>query len=35
MAMWRGNRFVRWFFLVVVGVLILRYGWEVAAPSGL
>jgi len=32
MAMWRGNRFVRWFFLVVVGVLILRYGWEVVAP---
>ncbi len=32
MAMWRGNRFVRWFFLVVVGALILRYGWEVVAP---
>ncbi len=32
MAISRGNRFVRWFFLAVVGVLILRYGWEVVAP---
>ena len=32
MAMWRGNRFVRWFFLAVVGVLILRYGWDVLFP---
>jgi hypothetical protein len=31
MALWRGNRFVRWFFLLVVSALILRYGWEVVA----
>jgi len=31
LAMWKGNRFVRWFFLLVVSALILRYGWEVVA----
>jgi hypothetical protein len=29
MAVWKGNRFVRGFFLVVVSVLILRFGYEV------
>ncbi len=32
MAIWKGNRFVRWFFLAVVSVLILRYGWDVIFP---
>jgi uncharacterized protein len=32
MAMWKGNRFVRWFFLLVVSALIARYGWEVVFP---
>jgi len=29
LAILKGNRFVRGFFLVVVGALILRFGWEV------
>jgi uncharacterized membrane protein YfcA len=29
LAMWKGNRFVRWLFLLVVSALIARYGWEV------
>jgi hypothetical protein len=32
MAMWKGNRFVRWFFLLVVSALIARYGWDVLFP---
>ena len=34
LAMWKGNRFVRGFFLIVVAVLILRYGWEAAKGLG-
>jgi len=33
LAMWKGNRFVRWLFLLIVGALILRYGWEVVGTS--
>jgi hypothetical protein len=29
LALLKGNRFVRGFFLFVVGALILRFGWEV------
>jgi hypothetical protein len=29
LALWKGNRLVRGFFLTVVGVMIVRFGWEV------
>lgn len=32
LALGRGNRFVRGFFLVVVAAMILRFGWEVVWP---
>lgn len=32
LAILKGNRFVRTFFLVVVGAMVLRFGWEVLAP---
>jgi uncharacterized membrane protein YfcA len=28
-AILRGNGFVRWFFLCVIGALLLRFGWDV------
>ncbi len=31
LAVLKGNRFIRWFFLAVVGVMIARFGWEIVA----
>lgn len=32
LALWKGNRFVRGFFLVVITVMIARFGWDVFRP---
>jgi uncharacterized membrane protein YfcA len=29
LAVLKGNQFIRWFFLAVVGAMIARFGWEV------
>ena len=31
LAILKGNRFIRWFFLAVVGAMIARFGWEVVS----